>query len=231
MHVHCNIDAETKYFSSLHHAKKKKQKKHVVSNIFWLEAKLPLTSRKCVKSYFWIFSFLMRPVRLDFTHIHGVKWFGAGWRKRGRWNACSGEGILTVPHVSCCTKQTSGLSFKAFKPTGSCSPSSLVHFTWKCQWRRMALAFSCCLCPLQYPLVSAAVGLFCTWQLGAGRCCVQCNWMMWYCFASSWMPAVVSWPTTLITFFKATKKTKKRLLTLNILKLGLFPKVVAYKVL
>ncbi len=27
--------------------------------------------------------FLMRPVRLDFTNVHQLKWFGAGRRKRG----------------------------------------------------------------------------------------------------------------------------------------------------
>lgn len=79
-----------------------------------------------------------------------------------------------------------GSLFQSFWPTGSCLPLSCMHFTWKPQWRRMALALSHCFCLLQYPLVSAAVGLFCTWQLRAGRCCVQRNWMMWYCFLSSW---------------------------------------------
>lgn len=79
---------------------------HVVSSKHSLAAKLPHATKKCMKLHFWHFYFLMRLVRLDFTHMHQLEWFGAGWRKWGGWNACPGKGRGTVSCVSCHTKHT-----------------------------------------------------------------------------------------------------------------------------
>ena len=169
---------------------------HVVSRNHWLPAKLPLTTRKCVKSYFWKCSFLMR---LDFTHTctnwHG---FRLVWETEEDNKCWSGKGrgeILYKAYVR---------SFvQSVWPAGSFLTSPTERFTWK--W--IALALSRCLRLLCSPLVSAAAaGLFCTWQLRAGRCCVQCNWMMWYCSPSCWCQQPFLSPTHLIIFLKASKR-------------------------
>lgn len=119
--------------------------------------------------------------------MHQVKWIGAVWRKQDTILVQGKAEALYLVRAGVQNIQT--LSFNASDPQASarlCPLCILVHITWKHQWCRMALVLPCCLCLLQYPLVSSASGLFCTWQLRAGKCLVQCNWMMWYCFPSSW---------------------------------------------
>lgn len=58
----------------------------------------------------------------------------------------------------------------SFWPTGHCWPWFLSAFLS---------------CSLLQPFLSAAGGLCCVWQWRAGRCCIQCNWMMWHRFPGS----------------------------------------------
>lgn len=75
----------------------------------------------------------------------------------------------------CCIQ---GLCFKAFdlQATAGLAPSTRL-------WWRSALALLSCI--LRHPFLSAAGGLCCIWQWRAGRCCIQCNWMMWHRFSGS----------------------------------------------
>lgn len=173
---------------------------HAVSRNHWLPAELPLTTRKCVKSYFCKCFFLMRLVFTHAcTHGHG---FRLVWE--------------TEEDSSLSRKGRGDIRYKAYVrsfvqsvwPAGRFLTSPTERFTWKCESWRMALALSRCLRLLCSPLVSAAAaaGLFCTWQLRAGRCCVQCNWMMWYCSPSCWCQQPLLGPTHLIIFLKASER-------------------------
>ena len=194
--VYCDIDAETTKIASLLNAGEKENRCSKQQN----------SPTQPGSVWNLIFEFLngTRQARFYTQAPAEMVW---GWLEEARRMKClfrQRQRHCTFC-VSCRTKAYVFPFFQSFWPAGSCSPSSAVRFTWKCRWRRMALALPRCLCLLWYPLVSAAIGLFCTWQFSAGRCCVQCNWMMWYSFPSCWCQQSCLGPH-LVIVLKATKR-------------------------
>lgn len=71
-------------FSSLHHAKGRKKNTCCKQQTLAGSNTPPHKQEMCECLFLKCLFFLMTPIRLDFTHMHQLKWFGADWRKRGR---------------------------------------------------------------------------------------------------------------------------------------------------
>lgn len=171
MCAHWNSDAEITCFSSPHYVKEKentyssKQKASAGSET-------PPHKQKCVKSCFLFclfIYFLYFNVTLQARfHMHTDS------KGLGRLGGSEEDEMLVQAKAALCvsrrTEAYTGSRFQSFWPTGCRSPRSLVHFTWKRQWRRMASVFSGCLCLLPAGIQSFLLPVVCLtlggWQRG-----------------------------------------------------------------